>query len=113
MRLRSPPTHDRLSHRKSRLAVHDLRLELIEQDLVADGAIVNRVAAVIDILRERGEGYQRQQERQDHEPVQPCWPASLLASWPVIPAPALPGTCLLPCEKAGGSGKPSGRAHPP
>ena len=39
---------------KSGLAVHDLRLELIEQHLVADRAIVNGVAAVIDVLRERG-----------------------------------------------------------
>jgi hypothetical protein len=52
------------------LAVHQLRLELIEEDLVVDRAIVNGVPAVIDILGRRQcrqEG-QRRHERQSPDP---------------------------------------------
>src|SRR5688572_26666061 len=62
------------------LAVHQLRLELIEQDVEIDRAIVHRVAAVIDVLAKCGERHERTDEREQQRPraLPACRPASLL-----------------------------------
>jgi hypothetical protein len=39
--------------------VHQLRLELIEEHLIVDRAVVHGVPAVIDVLSKRGDRHQR------------------------------------------------------
>ena len=114
MRLRSPPIHDRLSQREPGLAVHELRLELIEQHLEVDRAIVNGVAAVIDVLRERVERHQRNSSASKPAaataPVGPlaCWPAGLSLAHPHFAEHA-----RFHVEKQVAVIRPSARARPP